>query len=137
MAVIHLDAGVLIAFLDQSDAHHHSATNALHEARSSGDRLRMAASAVAEALVGPWRRGETAARTVRDVLEALPIDVLPLDLPTADVAARLRGSHRGLRLPDALVIATAVTAEADRLVTTDRGWPSRRALGVGFAVDRL
>ena len=58
------------------------------------------------------------------------IDVVPLDLPTATTAAQLRADHRGLRLPDALVIATAIDAGADELVTTDRRWPSARALGL-------
>jgi predicted nucleic acid-binding protein len=30
----------------------------------------------------------------------------------------------GLRLPDALVVATAIVVDADRLLTTDARWPS-------------
>ena len=36
--------------------------------------------------------------------------------------------HVGLRLPDALVIATAVELDADYLFTTDRRWKSLRRL---------
>lgn len=39
-------------------------------------------------------------------------------------AAALRARHgRALRLPDALVLATAIELRAHRLLTTDAGWP--------------
>jgi predicted nucleic acid-binding protein len=57
MGLIHLDAGVVIGLLDTTDAHHESATDALAGAIRSGDRMAMAASAFAECLVGPSRRG--------------------------------------------------------------------------------
>ena len=37
-------------------------------------------------------------------------------------AAQLRGESRSLRLPDALVIATADELEADRVLTGDESW---------------
>jgi predicted nucleic acid-binding protein len=42
----------------------------------------------------------------------------------------LRARRTGLRLPDALVIATAVELEADHLLTTDRRWRALRGLGL-------
>jgi PIN domain nuclease of toxin-antitoxin system len=52
----------------------------------------------------------------------------PLTAEVAERAARLRSIHRGLRLPDALVLATADVLEATAL-TADRAWAriSRRA----------
>src|SRR5262245_40188819 len=97
----------------------------------------MAASALAECLVDPARRGEDAARTVLDFVDRVPIDIVPLDVAIATAAAGLRARHRALRLPDALVIATAAQANADRVVTTDRGWPAPRALGLAGKVQRL
>ena len=39
-------------------------------------------------------------------------------------AAQLRAQHGPrLHLPDALVLATAIQLRADRVLTTDRGWP--------------
>jgi len=49
--------------------------------------------------------------------------VNPLTTPIARKAARLRAIHKSLKLPDALVVATAIHCEAQRLVTTDRKWP--------------
>ena len=45
MGLTHLDAGVVIGFLDAADAHHTNATASLTRALDDGDRLAMAASA--------------------------------------------------------------------------------------------
>jgi predicted nucleic acid-binding protein len=137
VGLIHLDAGVVIGVLDAADAHHGAATDALATAQRHADRLAMAASAFAECLVGPARRGERAVSVVLDLFERLPIEVVELDADTARSAAVLRARHRSLRLPDALVIASAAARSADRLVTTDRRWPTARALGLGLAITRL
>lgn len=137
MGLIHLDAGVVIGFLDGDDAHHHAARARLGDALKDGDRLAMASSAFAECLVGPARRGDTAIRIVQELFERLPISVVALEPETAIVAARLRAAHRTLRLPDALVIATAVRDSADELVTTDRKWPTARALKLKTTIKHL
>jgi predicted nucleic acid-binding protein len=128
VGLIHLDAGVLIGVLDGNDVHHEAARQVLAGALHAGDRLAMAASAFAECLVGPARRGAADIRTVRNLVERLPVAVIPLDVEVAVAAARLRAAHRTFRLPDALVIATAIEDGADQLVTTDRRWPTARAL---------
>ena len=57
-------------------------------------------------------------------LEALPATVQFLTAPMALAASQLRAGHgRRLRLADALVVATAMDMRADRVVTTDAGWP--------------
>lgn len=135
MGLTHLDAGVVIGLLDADDAHHESARRALAEVLQAGDRLAMAASAFAECLVGPSRKGPRAVATVRELVERLPVDIVPLDAEVAVLAAALRARHAPLRLPDALVIATAGHHEADRLVTTDRRWPTARRLGLTATID--
>ncbi len=137
MGLIHLDAGVMIGFLDASDAHHQAARVVLDAALEAGDHLAMAASAFAECLVGPARRGDEAIATVRSLIERVPITIVPLDVDIATTAARLRARHRALRLPDALVIATASVAAADQLLTTDHSWPSTDALGITVRVSEL
>lgn len=137
MGLIHLDAGVVIGFLDADDAHHQSSAQALAAALRSGDRLAMAVSAFAECLVGPSRRGERAVATVSDLFAHLPIDIVDLDADTARRAAALRAKHAALRLPDALVIATAAQRSADHLITTDRRWPTARKLGLTTRVTVL
>lgn len=137
MALTMLDAGVLIGYLDAADAHHGTATNALRESIDRGDRVGMPASALAEALVAPARIGATAVDRVRELVARLPIEIVALDADTAARAAALRARHRSLRLPDALVIATAVTSAADVLVTTDAGWPAGVAAELECTIVRL
>lgn len=129
MGLIVLDTGVVIAVLDRSDAHHVAARAAVDDARASGD-LVIPASAFAEALVHPSRRGPEAVATVEGFVDALPIDVAPLTRDIARTAAAIRAKHTRLKLPDALVVATALAHDADRLVTTDRRWPRRSDLGL-------
>jgi predicted nucleic acid-binding protein len=125
MALTILDAGVIIAILDSSDAHHSAAREAVTLARGRGEELAIPASAYAEVLVGPYRQGASAAAKVDEFLAALPARVEPATREVAARAARLRAEHGArLRLPDALVVATAVELHAGLLLTTDAGWPS-------------
>lgn len=124
MALTILDAGVLIGVLDASNAHHHGARDALTAALERGDLLAVPASAYAEALVAPARRGRDATRAVDEFLADLPAGVEPITRQVASRAAQLRVKHGArLRLPDALVLATALHLRADRVITTDAGWP--------------
>jgi predicted nucleic acid-binding protein len=119
-----LDAGVVIAVLDAGDAHHAAATKALTDSRDRGDELVIPASAYAECLVSPSRNGATAIATVDRFLDALPARVESATRAIGAAAAVLRAEHGpALRLPDALVVATALALEADRVLTTDARWP--------------
>jgi predicted nucleic acid-binding protein len=124
MGLTVLDAGVVIAVLDARDAHHAAARDALREGRDLGDRLVLPASAYAECLVGPARQGSDALEVVDALLDQLPVTVEPATRTVAAEAAGLRAKHgRSLRLPDALVVATARVLGADLLLTTDARWP--------------
>ena len=119
-----LDAGVLIAILNADDAHHEPAREALSAVRNRGDRMIVPASAYAEVLVAPLRQSAASADAVDAFLEALPASVEPASREIARRAAELRARHGPrLRLPDALVVATAIVLEAGRVVTTDARWP--------------
>lgn len=121
MALIALDASVLIALLDADDNHHQAARAAL-EAHAEHD-LRIPAHTLAEALVHPIRAGKE--REARRLIAALEIAVDAVDEPIAVAAAKLRARHgRALRMPDALVIAYADVRKAKRLLTADVRWTS-------------
>lgn len=124
MGLTVLDAGVVVALLDAADAHHAAAVASVRTARDRGDALALPASAYSECLVSPHRRGADAVAVVDGFLDALPARVEPADRSIAAAAAALRAAHgTALRLPDALVIATALVRNADRILTTDAGWP--------------
>lgn len=137
MGLTVLDAGVLIGFLDAGDAHHAAAGRALSAALGRHDRVCLPASALAEALVSPSRRGAQAVHVLRGLVARLPVEIATLDEPTAVAAAALRATHPSLGLPDALVIATAHVLDADVLVTTDRGWPTQGELGLRGSIDEI
>ena len=131
MGVIVIDAGVIIAILDAADAHHAAARAALQAALADGADLVLPASAYAEILVAPFRRSPGAAATVDSLVDALPASVQPVTRPIARAAAQLRARHGAkLRLPDALVVATAQELGAQSLLTTARRWPK-----VGVAIQ--
>ena len=135
MGLTVLDAGVVIGLLDGDDAHHVGARRAIRAALDRGDRLVLPASALAEALVAPSRMGPEAVEAVQRLLDRLPIAVEPVDEEVAVEAAATRAAHPKLRLPDALVIATAALLGADQLVTTDRRWPTKSRLRIRCAVE--
>ena len=125
MGLIVLDAGVVIAILDARDLHHVAAREAISDALAAGDRFVLPASAYAEVMVAPSGRGAEAVVTADAFVDALPAAVEPATREVAVVAAGLRSRHgTRLRLPDALVVATATVKGAERIMTTDSRWPS-------------
>jgi predicted nucleic acid-binding protein len=116
VALVVLDAGVVIAVLDTADSNHAAAVAALRE--HAGDDVRIPASALAEALVSPSRRGVV--QDIRETIASLGLVVVSLDEEIAVLAARLRARRRTVRLPDALVAATGDFLDADVVLTTDR-----------------
>ncbi|MBS0212897.1 MAG: PIN domain-containing protein [Proteobacteria bacterium] len=73
---------------------------------------------IAEVLTGPMKAGEEAlARRLRAVLEGWMVVDFTGDI--AESAARLRARH-GLKLPDAIQLASALAINADALVTHAR-----------------
>jgi predicted nucleic acid-binding protein len=130
MALIALDASVLIAVLDPADAHHAAARTAL-DAHADND-LRVPAHTLAEALVHPARMGKE--REARRLISALEIAIDPIDEQVAIAAAKLRAQHgSALRLPDAFVIAYADVSKAKHVLTADSRWTawSRRVEVIG------
>lgn len=114
MGAVALDASVAIGFLDPADAHHDRAVAALRDLDRSA--LLMPVSAYSETLVKPLAAG--LGDRVEDFVDGLRVEVVPLDRAIARSAAALRAEHSGLRLPDALVLATARSREA-RLLSFD------------------
>lgn len=122
--MIVLDAGVVIAVLDTNDVHHQAARQALSATLLDATELVLPASAYAEVLVAPCRADATAVATVDAFVDGLPARIEPTSRAIAASAAALRARHgTSLRLPDALVIATAEVLRAERVLTTDARWP--------------
>jgi predicted nucleic acid-binding protein len=113
-----LDASVLIGLLDSADSHHGRAVDAVDQADRANQELLAPASAYAEALVAFARAHRI--RDARDAIAGMGISVVPLTGPIAERAAELRAAHGSLRLPDALVLATANEHEGNLLTYDER-----------------
>lgn len=113
MGPLILDANVLIGLLDASDARHDRAIADVEAADDASRDLIVPASAYSEVLVAFARAGRTA--EARQAIAAMGITVEPLGADTAARAAELRARHRHLRLPDAMVLATATPAGRELL----------------------
>jgi predicted nucleic acid-binding protein len=114
MGPVALDADVAIGFLDPRDAHHDRAVAKLRELRRRP--LVLPAAAYSETLVKPLADGT--ADLVEEFIDAFDVVVVAADRAVARRAAELRARHQGLRLPDALTLATAQLQQAE-LVTFD------------------
>jgi len=117
MGVVVVDASVLIANISRHDAHHESARRELKEVRRQ-HTLALPAVAFSEALVAPYRTSQSDGRTVEGGLRRLG-RVEPITDAIASRAAQFRA-----KLPDALILATAVELRAREILTFDRRWQS-------------
>ena len=116
MGAVALDASFAIGFLDPADGHHERAVASLREA--DRDKLLIAASAYSEILVRPLAIGH--ADLVEEFIDGLRVEVIPLGREIARGAAELRAEHSTLRLPDAVVLATARHHDAVLLTFDER-----------------
>lgn len=130
MAVTLLDSSVVAAFLDADDILHQVAATAVAEAASQHS-LVVSVVTVAEVLTGA-KLGHQDERAVRRFFTKAVTEQLPLDEETAERAAELRAKNQGLRMPDALILATADLSAAVAL-TADR----RLARAIGAACQLI
>jgi predicted nucleic acid-binding protein len=126
--VIVLDASVLIAHLDDHDALHGRAEDALTSVAAHS--LAASPLTVAEVLVGPARAGR--ADEAVGVLRALGISEVAFPADASTRLAELR-ARTGLKLPDCCVLLAAEAAPADAVLTFDdrlQAEATRRGFGI-------
>jgi predicted nucleic acid-binding protein len=118
MGIALLDTSIVIGALNRDDALHEIAGPAV---RTERDRHALAISALTytEILVGPLRAGGQAVEVVERF--AAQVRIVDLSPDIARLAAELRAT-RGLKLPDAVIVATGLRLEADVIMTADARW---------------
>jgi predicted nucleic acid-binding protein len=122
MGTVVLDASVVLALFDPQDSLHRPAAAVARSRRDEGDQFLLPASVLAEVLVGAARRGDAELAARHALAVAAFGSPYPVNEEVAVAAGRRRARHRSLRLPDALVLATADIAEADVVLTGDKRW---------------
>ena len=120
MALVVLDASVIIGFLDPEDALHDACVAALSDRQ--GDELVAPASVYAEILVDPYRSGAAAVSEVDAFVSDFAIRIEPVTAAVARLGAQLRSKRKSLRLPDAFVLAYGETVGAETVLTGDASW---------------
>lgn len=95
----------------------------------------------AEILVRPMMdENEDAIERIADLLSEDGIDVVEVDRAIARRAARLRAAAKRtgsapLKLPDAMIVATALDARCDLVIGNDRQWTKLEGLPFLFLDD--
>jgi predicted nucleic acid-binding protein len=117
MGVALLDTSIVIATLNRDDALHGAASRAVRAEREHST-LAISALTYAELLVGPLRTG---GRPL-EVVERFAAQVRIIDL-SPEIARRAAEERvaRGLKLPDAVIVATGLL-HANLILTADARW---------------
>jgi predicted nucleic acid-binding protein len=120
-----IDSSVALAYLAGGEPGTPAATRVFDEFVSSGrNAAALSMVTVAEILVRPFRSSQAAVATAEGFLRHFgEIRLVDIDYAIAREAARIRATTN-LRMPDALILATAVVVDADIVVTSDRAWPA-------------
>ncbi len=116
-----LDTNVLIYHLEGLSPYA-ELTRALLEMLATAElEATISTLSVAELLAGPYRSGNEAKVAIaKNFVENLPnTSHADVDLQVADRAAWLRA--HGLQMPDAIILATAIVAGVDVVLTNDPG----------------
>lgn len=115
-----LDSVALIYFLESNPRYRDAAEELLRRIEEGALEGVLATVALAEVLVGEYRRSADRGRALRRQITAQPnLEMVDLTPEIADRAARLRAEH-GLHVADAVHAATALERDAGWLVTNDR-----------------
>jgi predicted nucleic acid-binding protein len=130
-----LDSDTVVGFLDRKDALHDAADRAIRELIRDR-RLLVSAVTYAKVLTGA-RLGHHDEDQVRGFFAQLISEVLPVEMTIADKAAEFRARFKPLRMPDALILATAEThPDVDLIVTGDSHAPKVPGLDCAVRVLR-
>jgi predicted nucleic acid-binding protein len=119
MGIALLDSSTVIGFLDAEDALHEAADAAVRVAATE-HVLAVSVVTIAELLTGA-KLGHHDEQTVRRFFVEVISRRIGLNEVAAERAAELRAAHRALKMPDALILATA-ELHTDLALTGDEEW---------------
>ena len=126
--MILLDSTVIVGFLDADDALHQATVARLRQIVGTHALLASVIS-YAEVMTGV-SLGHHSEDAVNGFFDVLVKDLLPVDRAVAARAAALRGARRSLRMPDALILATAdLHDEIETVLCADEDWLKIKGLG--------
>ena len=121
-----LDTTVLVSYLNGNEPASPIATLILDEFVLSGrNEAVVSMVTILEVLVRPLRQDVEVSRQVLDFLQNFPnVRNFEVNFAVAQEAAQLRARYN-IATPDALIVATGLTAGVTKLITNDISWPSK------------
>jgi predicted nucleic acid-binding protein len=136
--IVVVDTSIVVGAKNPSELEHADCTRLLELAHERRFRPLLSAVSVSEVCVGYYADDDTVGRQVflDYVRTAGVFELLPVDLAIADEAARIR-ARSGLRLPDAIIIATGVLGKAESVVTHDLAFDKSRDLLPSMSAQAL
>ncbi len=129
-----LDSDAVVGFLDRDDALHEAASAAIRDLIRS-QRLLVSVVTYAEVLTGV-RLGHHDEGLVKGFFGDLISEILPVDIAIADIAANFRSQLKSLRMPDALILASA-EADPETEVVISGDLKSTKVPGLACRVQLL
>ncbi len=116
-----IDTSVAIAYLTGTESVSQAATQIFDDFVATGrDRGALSMVTVGEILVRPFKAGPVVTAIAEGFLRHFSeLELIPVDYEVAREAARIRAST-DLRMPDALILSSALASSPKVLVTNDR-----------------
>ena len=125
--MILLDSNLIVGFLDADDSLHQVTVAKIEEIVANHPLVASVVS-YAEVMTGV-SLGHHPKKTVERFFDVLIKELLPVDRLVAARAAELRGKRVSLKMPDALILATADLHEDIKTVLcADTEWPNVKGL---------
>lgn len=120
--LIGIDTAVLIYVLEDNPKFSSPARDILHSVETGRKQAIFSAIGMIELLAGPKRQQRyDLANQYRSMLIGFPnLTIMGINEQIVEIASDLRATY-GLKTPDAIHIATAISAKADVFITNDKG----------------
>jgi predicted nucleic acid-binding protein len=124
-----IDSSALIAFHNPNELAHPLAKHLMERVEDATDLLRAYYSVISatELLEHPIKSGDHAFTLMHAFLTSFPnLTALPVDFTVAMQAASIRAAT-GIRVPDALIVATGLQSGCEAIVSNDHQWSGKLA----------
>ena len=132
-----VDTAPFIYFIERKAPYINSLRPLFHDVDQGNIQVVTSVVTVIEVLVHPLRNGDDAlARQYYDILLSSPhVTTAQVTFGIAELAAQLRADH-GIKTPDAIQLATALSHRADCLITNDRDFGQHADIEI-WRLDQL
>ena len=132
MSLIYWDTMLFVYWFEEHPVHAERVQHILTKMEQRKDALCTSSFALAETLVGPYKKGaREIADRIREAFRPPFVQVLPFTSEAADRYARIR-AEIGVSAADAIHLASAAQAGVDLFLTNDRRLAGQIVPGIQF-----